>query len=113
VIDDDTDIAESIVDVLVANGYLPTAAYDGEQALAMANEEVALVLLDWRLPRGPSGAALVSELRTRCKSGLAIVVLSADPLSLAEARLAQVNDYLPKPFELADLLDLVDQYCPA
>jgi DNA-binding response OmpR family regulator len=110
VVDDDHDIADSISDVLRAGGYEPLSAGDGVGALAF--NDVALVLLDWRLPQGPSGAPLVRKLRERHGAALPIVVLSADPLSLTEARAAQVSDYLPKPFEVADLLHLVDQYCP-
>ena len=111
VVDDDADIADSVSDVLRAGGYEPVAAHDGNAALALAAGGVALVLLDWRLPAGPSGVPLVRRLRELCGAQLPIVVLSADPLSLAEARSAQVTDYLPKPFEVADLLHVVDQYC--
>jgi two-component system OmpR family response regulator len=113
VVDDDVDIADSISDVLKSGGYQAVAAADGKAALEYARQGVALVLLDWRLPSGPSGTPLVRKLRELCGPALPIVVLSADPLSLAEARTAQVTDYLPKPFEVADLLHLVDQYCPA
>jgi DNA-binding response OmpR family regulator len=112
VIDDDTDIADAIVDVLKAGGYQAVAVYDGNAAMAQAKDGVGLVLLDWRLPSGPSGAPLVRKLRELCGAPLPIVVLSADPLSLAEARLSQVTDYVPKPFEIADLLHVVDQYFP-
>jgi len=113
VVDDDADIADSISDVLRASGYTPIIAANGDAALAQSEGGVAMVLLDWRLPSGPSGLALVRKLRDRCGQAVPIVVLSADPLSLAEAREAQVTDYLPKPFEVADLLDLVEQYCDA
>jgi DNA-binding response OmpR family regulator len=109
VVDDDIDIADSIADVLRTGGYEPLCATDGSDALEFSN--VALVLLDWRLPHGPAGVPLVRKLRERHGTTLPIVVLSADPLSLAEARTAEVSDYLPKPFEVADLLHLVDQYC--
>lgn len=109
-VDDDPDIADSISDVLRAGGYEPLSAGDGVSALEFT--DVALVLLDWRLPQGPSGAPLVRQLRERHGAALPIVVLSADPLSLSEAQKAQVTDYLPKPFEVADLLHLIDQYCP-
>jgi two-component system, OmpR family, response regulator len=113
VVDDDTDIAESISDLLRSGGYRPVVAADGEAALACARKGgVGLVLLDWRLPAGPSGLALVRKLRELCGASLPVVVLSADPLSLAEARAAEVSDYLPKPFEVADLMHLVGEYCP-
>jgi two-component system response regulator MtrA len=114
VVDDDLDIAESIGDVLRSSGYQPVLAADGAGALDAANRhQVMMVLLDWRLPEEPAGANLVRRLRDLAGHQVPIVVLSADPLSLAEARLAQVSDYLPKPFEIADLLHLVDVYCPA
>jgi two-component system phosphate regulon response regulator PhoB len=114
VIDDDVDIAESIGDVLRSAGYAVRIVGDGQAALvAAAREKPGLVLLDWRLPEDPAGGALVRKLRDACGFAVPVVVLSADPMSLAEARDAQVSDYLPKPFEIADLLHLVDSYCPA
>ena len=38
--------------------------------------------------------------------------LPGDPQALHEARHAAVNDYLPKPFVAADLVDVVDTLCP-
>lgn len=111
VVDDDLDIAESISDVLRAGGYRVEVAESGDGALALADRlTIGMVLLDWRLPSEPAGAALVRRLRDRCGHATPVVVLSADPMSLAEAREAQVSDYLPKPFEIADLLHLVDTY---
>jgi DNA-binding response OmpR family regulator len=112
IVDDDRDIAESIGDVLRSGGYETLIAVDGESALAEANGwAVGLVLLDWRLPGRLYGAPLVRKLRDACGFAVPVVVLSADPMSLAEAREAEVSDYLPKPFEIADLLDIVDNYC--
>src|SRR5947209_7088445 len=112
IVDDDRDIAESIADVLRARGRTVAIALDGGTALTVARANtVGLVLLDWRLPDDMAGATLVRRLREACNAQVPVVVLSADPTSLAEAREAQVNDYLPKPFEVDDLLDLVDNLC--
>jgi DNA-binding response OmpR family regulator len=112
VVDDDRDIAESIADVLRASGYHAEIAEDGRSALKITTQRrVSLVLLDWRLPDGPAGAVLVRELRDAGGASLPVVVLSADPVSLAEARAAQASDYLPKPFDVADLMHLVHSYC--
>jgi CheY-like chemotaxis protein len=111
VVDDDADIADAIADVLRSGGYSVDVQGDGASAVAACERSrVGLVLLDWRLPGGPAGATLVRKLRDVCGSSLPVVVLSADPSSLAEARAAQVTDYLPKPFHTADLLDVVDSY---
>ena len=111
VVDDDEDIAQSIGDVLRNGGYAYELVADGAQALDLAKRRtIGLVLLDWRLPDEPAGATLVRRLRDACGGQVPVVVLSADPISLNEARDANVDDYLPKPFEIADLLDLVDTY---
>jgi len=111
VVDDDADIAASIADVLRAGGYDVAVAADGRQAVAVAERaSLGLVLLDWRLPDELAGGVLVRQLRELRGPALPVVVLSADPVALAEARAAQVSDYLPKPFEIADLLHLVDEF---
>jgi CheY-like chemotaxis protein len=113
VVDDDPDIADAIADVLHAGGYQVEAAPDGGAALASIRQHrVSLVLLDWRLPGEPVGAMLVRRIRAEC-GPIPIVVLSADPNSLHEARDAQCSDYLPKPFEVDDLLHVVDSLVPS
>ena len=111
VVDDDDDIADSIGDVLRGGGYDVEQVGDGAAALAAAaRARPALVLLDWRLPSEPAGSALVRKLRDAV-GHVPVVVLSADPQSLQEARAAAVSDYLPKPFDVNDLLALVDEHC--
>jgi DNA-binding response OmpR family regulator len=111
VVDDDEDIADSIGDVLRGGGYDVEQVGDGIAALAIAARvKPALVLLDWRLPTEPAGSALVRKLRDAI-GNVPVVVLSADPQSLQEARAAQVSDYMPKPFDVNDLLALVDEHC--
>jgi len=111
VVDDDEDIADSIGDVLRGGGYDVEQVGDGHAALEVAGRaKPALVLLDWRLPNEPAGSALVRKLRDAI-GHVPVVVLSADPQSLQEARAAAVSDYLPKPFDVKDLLALVDEHC--
>jgi two-component system, chemotaxis family, CheB/CheR fusion protein len=112
VVDDDVDIADSIGDVLRGGGYDVEQVGDGASAIAVAMRiKPGLILLDWRLPNEPAGSSLVRKLRDTCGKAVPVVVLSADPQSLHEARAAQVSDYLPKPFDVRDLLQLVDEHC--
>lgn len=112
VVDDDADICDSIADVLRGGGYDVAQVGDGAAALAAVERgRPGLILLDWRLPNEPAGSPLVRKLRDACGFNVPIVVLSADPQSLVEAREAQVNDYLPKPFDVRDLLQIVDEHC--
>lgn len=111
VVDDDADICDSIADVLRGGGYDVAQVGDGAAALgAVERQRPGLILLDWRLPNEPAGSALVRKLRDAC-GFVPIVVLSADPQALTEARTAQVSDYLPKPFDVRDLLQIVDEHC--
>lgn len=114
VIDDDEDTLASISELLDANGYHAHRALTGDAALQLLAKgcKPVVVLLDWWLPEAPAGVPLVTALRERLGDKLAIVVISGDPRALAEARRAAVNDYLPKPFVVADLLDVVDNLCP-
>jgi len=90
-------LADSIGDVLRGGGYEVEQVGDGNAALAsVARTRPAVVLLDWRLPSEPAGSSLVRKLRDAC-GHVPVVVLSADPQSLAEAREAHVEDYLPSP----------------
>jgi CheY-like chemotaxis protein len=109
-VEDDPDIAASVGDVLKAEGYDLVEATSGDEAIRAVEAHCPdLVLLDWRLPIGPVGTELVRRLRDQCER-LPIVVVSADPGALSEARAADVSDYLPKPFSIEDLLHVVDTY---
>lgn len=118
VVEDDADIAATIRSGLQAVGYDSRWAADGPSALAALREfsededhpGVGMVLLDWRLPNEPTGAALIGRLRGACSFHLPVVVISGDPTALAEAVAAGVEDYLPKPFLLEDLIHVVEEY---
>jgi two-component system response regulator MtrA len=115
VVDDDADIADSIGEVLRRLGYEVAQVADGTSALAAVAQKVpGLVLLDWGLRVEPARGALVRMLRDLCGYAVPVVVLSADPHALAEARAAQVSDYLPNPFDVRDLVQLADEHvaCP-
>ncbi len=111
VIEDDPDVALAIVQCLAAHGYATLRGANGTEALELAPlHPLAMVLLDWRLPGTPKGAELVQRLRAECRYRLPVVVISADPAALSEARDAGVEDYLPKPFRLDDLVHVVDEH---
>ena len=112
VVDDELEVADSIVTLLKFRGYEAEVAISGTAALKIAEDrQVGLVLLDWNLSgTGPSGTVLVKRLRQLC-GAVPVVVVSADAQALTEALRAEVSDYLPKPFVVSDLLRMVDEYC--
>ena len=106
VVDDEPTIRELVVEVLRLEGYAAVGAADGRAALA-AMEEAApdLVLMDVMMP-GLDGRAAYLAMRAR-PAGVAIPVVlmsaAADPARLP----AGVAAFLPKPFDLEQLLGLV------
>jgi CheY-like chemotaxis protein len=87
------------------------AAADGRLGLELAREHLpSLVLLDLNLP-DISGEEVLRRLRTDPRTApIPVVVLSADATAgrIARLRRAGANDYLTKPFDFGQFLDLVD-----
>lgn len=104
VVDDDSDVGESIGDLLALGGYRAVIVESGQAALELvAHGSFQLVLLDWHLAEEPAGFELVRRLRALDRE-LPLVVLSADPISLEEAHSAGITGCLGKPFDYQTLL---------
>jgi two-component system KDP operon response regulator KdpE len=103
-VDDDPGIMTAVKQALVAHGYKMMTASDGEEALAaFERESPELILLDLVMPR--CGGLEVCQ-RIREHSSTPIIVLS---IKGSEADIVSVldlgaDDYLVKPFRLAELL---------
>ena len=70
-----------------------------------AADWVDLLLLDHRLP-GTSGLEVVTEMKAR-RPELRTVMLSGDSGVQERAELAGVDGFLHKPFDVADLIELI------
>ena len=106
-IEDDTNIATGLQKVMRANGYDVTTSGRGDEGLqrAMA-EEFDAVVTDLKLP-GLDGLELVQQLH-KAKPKLPIILITAHGTTeiAIEATKLGAFDYLPKPFEVEELLDL-------
>lgn len=107
VVDDEPDIVEFLSTVLRDEGYPTSAARDGIDALESIREtRPALVILDLMMPR-MTGFEVLDALRQRPISPRpSVIVLSAkssheDILTALEKG---ADDFIPKPFDLEDLL---------
>jgi CheY-like chemotaxis protein len=106
IVDDDVSIAEMLAELLQDEGYETVVAHDGLAALAYARREPPdLILSDDMMP-GLTGMQLVQELsRLPMTRSIALVLMS----SAHPRRLSTPNvPFLPKPFEINDVLDLVE-----
>ena|SRR5437868_2438940 len=105
VVDDERELAGTVAQALRESGLAADVAYDGEEALRLAlGSAYDAVVLDLLLPRRP-GLSVLKEIR-RAKPKLPVLLLSA--LDKVEQRVDGLDrgadDYLPKPFALAELL---------
>ncbi|MCC6999711.1 MAG: response regulator transcription factor [Deltaproteobacteria bacterium] len=105
IVEDDAAIAEGLALNLRLAGFRPEVAHDGEAAAERIHERVPdLVLLDISLPR-KNGLELLGELRA---AGLMVpvIVLSArqDEFDKVAALRLGADDYVTKPFALAELM---------
>lgn len=105
VIEDDPPIRAALEAALREDGYEVRAESDGSRVTAVATQfRPDLAVLDVRLPHGPDGRAIARELRH--SSTLPIIFVTA--ADAVEDRLAGfdagADDYLVKPFSMAELL---------
>ena len=105
IVEDDRDIAGFVRKGLEEVGYAVDHTPDGDEALVLAlNEPYDLAIIDVMLP-GRNGLALIEALRQR---GVATPVLILSAKRSVDDRVrglqAGGDDYLTKPFALAELL---------
>ncbi|MFM9917083.1 MAG: response regulator [Rhizobacter sp.] len=105
VAEDQTDIRDLLVMNLQQAGYGVTAVGDGVAALASQNEQASdLLILDLMMP-GLDGLEVCKALRSRGRS-TPILMLTAKSTELDRVLGLELgaDDYLTKPFSLAELL---------
>lgn len=108
VVDDEPTVLEFLVDVLCDEGYELTVADNGVMALQMlGNTGVDLVITDTMMPE-LGGVELIRSLREHPELRDVPVVLMSAAARPGLDGLGTVN-FLPKPFDLAALLDAVEE----
>ena len=110
VVDDEPGICWAFQQFLSDHGHRVSVAATAEQALTLAAvDPPEVVFLDIRLP-GEDGLSALGRIRGCCP-GAAIVVMTA--YGTVETAVQSVRagalDYLPKPFDLSQILSLVDR----
>jgi DNA-binding response OmpR family regulator len=105
VVEDDTDLQSVLRRILEAEGYRVLRAEDGEQGVATALDFAPqLVILDVGLP-GKDGHAVARDLRARGFLAPMLMLTARGTVTDRVSGLdAGADDYLPKPFEHAELI---------
>ncbi|HLC40173.1 MAG TPA: sigma-54 dependent transcriptional regulator [Methylomirabilota bacterium] len=91
-------------------GYVVTTAKDGDEALSQAEAEpFDLIFLDIRMP-GTDGLTLLKRLRERRPDATVVIMTAHGTMETAiQAMQAGAYDYVTKPFDLDDVLLLVER----
>ncbi|HDZ8896030.1 two-component system response regulator TorR [Aeromonas dhakensis] len=104
VVEDDAVTREKLTGYFEREGYRVTAVENGQEMRAvLAEQEVALVMLDINLP-GEDGLLLTRELRARSTVGIILVTGRSDAVDRIVGLEMGADDYVTKPFELRELL---------
>jgi len=107
VVDDESDIVDFLTTILEDEGYQVVAARDGVEAMEIIQAAgPALMILDLMMPR-MNGLQVLDELRTgKFTPRPSTIVLSAKSThqDILDALERGADDFIPKPFDLEDLL---------
>ncbi|MFT4994922.1 MAG: two-component system sensor histidine kinase BarA, partial [Paraglaciecola sp.] len=112
---DDIEINLRLLSTWLKNSSLQlTLAYSGKDALTLCQEhEFDLILMDVQMPNmdGLQASQLIRQ--TPLNLGTPIIAVTAHAFKAEQERLLSsgMDDYLPKPMDLSDLIDLITRWC--
>jgi len=113
VVEDEAPLRALVADILREEGYQVEEARDGAQALdALARKPVGAlcaIVLDMMLPR-LDGVGVLRQIQAR-EPRVPVVAMSASREHLAAAVTAGARGTVPKPFDIDELVDVVNRSC--
>lgn len=110
-VDDDSEIVESMRTVLENKGYRVLVARDGNAGLTVAERENPdLIVLDMMMPK-KSGFLVLEKLKGRLGGLIPTVMITGNEGSRhrAYAEMLGVRDYLRKPFAMEKLVKSIEK----
>ena len=112
IVEDDPDIREVLEEMVDAGNHPVLTATNGAEGLAALDqlEPPALILLDLMMPV-MSGFAFLEELARRTdRKGDKVLLITANETAERLAQLPGVVGYVKKPFDLDEVLALVEKH---
>ncbi len=111
VVDDDRPILDVMSMILREEGYDVVPYESGEELLNCEElEKLNLILLDYRLPR-QNGAQIATYLKSdKSTKDIPVILISANHNLEKQLEKAPIDDFIPKPFEIATLMEKVNTY---
>jgi len=115
VIEDEEPLRANLVRILSAEGHRVLTAADGDEGIRRAREgKPDLVICDILMPR-LDGYGVLATLRSQPETvatPFIFLTASADKDDLAHGLKSGANDYVTKPFKIADLLAAIARQLP-
>lgn len=109
-IEDDPAITQFLTMALEDEGYIVATAMDGAAGLdAVVDQTPALILLDMRMPI-LDGQGFAAAYREHAPPHAPIIVLTASRDVAAAAEAVRADDALAKPFDLYELLAVIERH---
>jgi CheY-like chemotaxis protein len=109
-IDDEKDIMELCQMILSNQGYDIVTALSCVNVLALIEEASPdIILLDDRMPE-MTGIEATKLIKSSPFSHIPIVICSANPETLYEARDAGAWQFVTKPFEIAEIIQVLESH---
>lgn len=103
--EDERSLSEAVVDILTYHKYVVDAVYNGEDAFDYAiSGNYDGIILDIMMPKR-DGIEVLSALRKRgCKTPVLLLTAKTQVEDRIRGLDAGADDYLPKPFDMGELL---------
>jgi two-component system, OmpR family, response regulator MtrA len=112
VVDDNRDILDLIQRVLLTYGYDVVIARDGLEAIQQESIVLPdLVVLDVNLPT-LDGWEVCRRIKARRAVPVMLLTVRAERADLERSRDAGADAHLPKPFDIAEFLNRINQLTP-
>lgn len=103
VADDAIDIREMLQEMLEDAGYEVVLASNGEEAVALYEESIDLMILDIMMPKY-NGIQVCEKIRQKAEVPVLFLTAKSAESDLVEGFEAGADDYLTKPFSCTELL---------
>jgi CheY-like chemotaxis protein len=114
IVDDEEEIRRLLTLFLEYRGYQAISVTNGAEALSLLRHSAPLpelILSDWMMPVMDGEAFRQAQQQHPQFAPIPVVALSAAADLFADAPAFRPDAYLPKPFDFAQLLSLVEQFC--
>lgn len=110
VVDDDEGILEAFQIMLESEGYDVKLSSDAEELTSHRNGyKPDLIILDVLLS-GKDGREICKQLKSDAQtSKIPVIMMSAHPKVDESVKKSGANDFLPKPFDMDELLQKIDE----